>query len=85
MESGNKDLYLLVIVNVRNNCGTAARYMRNENHFVNFTGATFALVTFRLACIRVVYINKFVAQCESLFYHKYSFEKKIVIPEDLFQ
>ena len=53
---------------------------------MNFTGATFALVTHvRLACIRVVYITKFVARYESLFYHKYSFEKKIVIPEDLFQ
>ena len=52
----------------------------NENHFVNFTGATFALVTyvFTLACIRVVYINKFVVRHENLFYRKYSLEKKNV-------
>ena len=32
--------------------------------------------TFTLACIRVVYINKFVAGHENLFYRKYSLEKK---------
>ena len=50
----------------------------NENHFVNFTGATFALATyvFTLACIRVVYINKFAARHENLFYRKYSLAKK---------
>ena len=50
----------------------------NENHFVNFTGATFALATyvFTLACIRFVYINKFVARHENLFYRKYSLEEK---------
>ena len=51
----------------------------NENHFVNFTGATFALAThvYTLACIlKVVYINKFVARHENLFYRKYSLEKK---------
>ena len=50
----------------------------NENHFVNSTGATFALATyvFTLACIRVVYINKFVARHENLVYRKYSLEKE---------
>ena len=50
----------------------------NENHFVNFTGATFALANyvFAIACIRVVYINKFVARHKNLFYGKYSLEKK---------
>ena len=50
----------------------------NENHFVNFTGATFALETyvFTLACIRSVYINKFVARHENLSHRKYSLEKK---------
>ena len=45
---------------------------------MNFTGATFALATyvFTIACIRVVYINKFVARHEHLFYRKYSLEKK---------
>ena len=37
----------------------------NENHFVNFTGVTLAL-----------YINKFVARHENLFYRRYSSEKK---------
>ena len=32
--------------------------------------------TFTLASIRVVYINKFVARHENLFYCKYSLEKK---------
>ena len=31
--------------------------------------------TFRLACIRVVYITKFVARYESLFYHIFFWEK----------
>ena len=31
---------------------------------------------FTLACIRVVYIKKFVAWHENLFYRKYSLEKK---------
>ena len=31
---------------------------------------------FTLACIRVVYINKFVVRHENLFYRKYSLEKK---------
>ena len=45
---------------------------------MNFTGATFALATyvFTLACIRVIYINKFVARHENLFYCKYFSEKK---------
>ena len=45
---------------------------------MNFTGATFALATyvFTLACIKVVYINKFVSRHENLFYRKYSLEKK---------
>ena len=45
---------------------------------MNLTGATFALAiyVFTLACIRVVYVNKFVARHENLFYHKYSLEKK---------
>ena len=45
---------------------------------MNFTGGTFALATyiFTEACIRVVYINKFVARHENLFYRKYSLEKK---------
>ena len=53
-------------------------FIKNENHFVNFTGATFALATyvFTLACIRVVYINKFLERHENLFYRKYSLEKK---------
>ena len=31
---------------------------------------------FTLACIRVVYVNKFVARHENLFYRKYSLDKK---------
>ena len=55
----------------------------NENHFVNFTGATFVLATyvFTLACIRVVYINKFVARHENLCYRKYSLEKNTMSNE----
>ena len=52
----------------------------NENHFVNhFTGGTFALATYVLTqvCIRVVYINKFVARHENLFYRKYSLSHAI--------
>ena len=46
---------------------------------MDFTGVTFALATyvFTLACIRVVYINKFVARHENLIYRKYSLEKKL--------
>ena len=52
----------------------ASTEFQNENHFVNFTGATtFALATHvYTSMLRVVYINKFVAGHEYLFYRKYS-------------
>ena len=44
----------------------------------DFYRATFAVATHAYTSmhIRVVYINKFVAQHENLFYRKYSLEKK---------
>ena len=45
----------------------------------HFTGGAFALATYVLTqvCIRVVYINKFVARHENLFYRKYSLSHAI--------
>ena len=45
-------------------------FIKNKNHFVNFTGATFVLAT------HVFFINKFAGRHENLFYCKYSLEMK---------
>ena len=50
-------------------------YQWNENHFVNFTGATKKPKAYT-SMRKVVYINKFVAGYGNIFYLKCSSEKK---------
>ena len=65
----------------KTNCFIASRALR-QLHVTRITSRILPgpllpwQPTFTLACIRVVYINKFVARHENLFYRKYCLEEK---------